>query len=379
MDNNWFTTYVIVWFMALWLSLGSASLVKRAGSTSKYGLSVTIDRFTLTVKLTPAEVRRRLAATINPFTSANSAPYSEQWITSDSFMIDRFAKSRLLYTHGEIWPHPEGALINVTLRTSALVLVLLPFLVVNPLAISSLVFLILSLGFSLLLGGHYYHRCLTETRRAKTFLTNLLDLTGSDETPAAKPDILYQEPILYNGHSELEKDRDRLTLTYGRRPSGSTVVLVVAIMWAGVMLALIFGVVREVQAGRLGIFLVSLLVMLCGSPVLFYYGLADWLNRRVVTLTRQSISVRDQPLPFFRNITIPTVELKQLYPKRVVVFATKYGRKEIAVTYELRVILKNNKHITLLSEFSSPEEVIYTKQQIEAWLRLNNCIFEESL
>jgi hypothetical protein len=55
----------------------------------------------------------------------------------------------------------------------------------------------------------------------------------------------------------------------------------------------------------------------------------------------------------------------------------KKGGGEVLVTYDLRAILKNNKHITLL-EFNSPEEVLYTKQQIEAWLRLNNYVLEAS-
>jgi hypothetical protein len=50
---------------------------------------------------------------------------------------------------------------------------------------------------------------------------------------------------------------------------------------------------------------------------------------------------------------------------------------EMVVTYELRAILKNNKHITLF-EFKSPEELLYTKQQIEAWLRMNGYVLEAS-
>jgi hypothetical protein len=35
-------------------------------------------------------------------------------------------------------------------------------------------------------------------------------------------------------------------------------------------------------------------------------------------------------------------------------------------------------HITLF-EFKSPEEALYTKQYIEAWLRLNGYVLEEAL
>ena len=125
-----------------------------------------------------------------------------------------------------------------------------------------------------------------------------------------------------------------------------------------------------------GILLLFVVLPLYGSLVLLYYTLASWFNRMVITLTRQTLSVRYRPLPVYGNITLPTAELRQLYPKRVVVAVYKGGNEAI-VTYELRAILKNNQHIKLF-EFDSPKEVLYIKQQIEAWLRLNGYVLEAS-
>src|SRR5687768_10448015 len=113
LDDNWFI-YVSICFSALGVLGLIAFFLLSTGSASKYWLSLIVDRFTLQVTLTPSEVQRRLAATINPFTPENSEPYTEQWITTEAFQLDRFAQSRLVSAQGEIWPHPEGALISVT-------------------------------------------------------------------------------------------------------------------------------------------------------------------------------------------------------------------------------------------------------------------------
>jgi hypothetical protein len=375
---NWFTAYIFIWFFALYLSRLSTLLLKRASSTSKYWLSIIVDRVTLTVKLTPPEAQRRLAATINPFIRENSAPYAEQWVTTEAFEIDRFARSRFLYTHGEIWSHPEGSLITVTWKIPGLSLSLLAFVAINPLAISSPTYLALSLGLSLLVGIGYYYLCLAEARRAKTFLTNLLNATGSDEALLTKPDIRDQEPILYDDHGdhvELEKSKDGLIFTYSSRLSGFISFLVFIVIGVDGVIFFIAGQVLT-DGGHQWILLIILLAPFCGSLVLLYYAIASWLNRTVVTLTRQTLSVRYQPLPTYGNITLPTAELRQLYPKRVIVLFNRGGGESV-VTYELRAILKNNKHLTLF-EFNSPEQVLSTKQQIEAWLRLNNYVLEAS-
>jgi hypothetical protein len=254
---------------------------------------------------------------------------------------------------------------------------------VYPCGLSSPTFLALSLGLSLLIGVGYYYLCLVEIRRAKTFLTNLLNATGSDEMPIPQPSVGYQEPIVFADHAELEKYKDGLILTSSRMWSGCFVILILAIGWTVIMVLLSFSLVREVRTPVLVpgsslwfLLIIFFLAMLCAGLVLLYYALAVWLNRTVVTLTPQTLSVRYRPLPVYRNLTLPTAELRQLYPKRVVHLVNR-NRGEVLVTYDLRAVLKNNKHITLL-EFNSTEEVLYTKQQIEAWLRLNNYVLEAS-
>lgn len=235
-------------------------------------------------------------------------------------------------------------------------------------------YLALFLGLSLLLGIGYYYLCLVEARRAKSFLTNLLHAPGSDEAPLTQPDVKGQEPLLYDDQAELEKSKDGLILTYSSRLTGFTLFLVITIIPADAVLIFLASMV--VAGGGSPWILLIIFLVLCGSLVLLYYALADWFNRTVITLTRQKLSVRYQPLPVYGNITLPTAELRQLYPKRVVLLVNKAGG-EAVVTYELRAILKNNKHITLF-EFNSPEEVLYTQQQIEAWLRRNGYVLEAS-
>jgi hypothetical protein len=382
MGDTSFITYLNICLFALGILGFLAFFLMSTGSSSKYWLSLSSDRFTVKVKLTPPEVQRRLAATINPFTPESSGPYIEQWVTTDAFQIDRFAKSWFLSAHGEIWPHPEGALIRVTLRASGLVLVLLSFLfVVNPRPIASPTSLTLLIGLMLVLGAGYYYYCLVSIRRAKTFLMDLLNSTESDELPAAKPGAAYHEPILFDDHAELDQYKNGLVLTSARMSSDCYIIMLIGGIWAVIMLLLTITVVREVRAPVLVagsplwfLLMIFYLAMLGGGLVLLYYALAVWLNRTVLTITRQWLSVRYRPLPVYSDVSVPTAELRQLYLKRVVVLSNK-GGGEVVVTYELRAILKNNKHITLF-EFKSPEELLYTKQQIEAWLRLNNIVLE---
>jgi hypothetical protein len=374
-ENNWFT-YVHNCFSTLGVLGLIAFLLFSRGPTSKYWLSFIIDRFTLQVSLTPTQVQRRLVATIHPFTPEGSAPYAEQWVTTAAFQIDRLAKSRLISTHGEIWPHPEGALISITLRASVVWLpLLLFFLIFNPFAFCSPTSLALSGGLMLLLGIGYYYLCLAEARRAKSFLSNLLHAPGSDEVSLTLPDISDQEPLLYDDQVELEKSKDGLVLTYSSRLTGFNIFLLISIILIDGFLIFLARVI--VAAGsNPGILLLFVVLPLYGSLVLLYYTLASWLNRMVITLTRQTLSVRYRPLPVYKSLTLPTAELRQLYPKRVIVMFYK-GGSEAIVTYELRAILKNNQHIKLF-EFDSPKEVLYVKQQIEAWLRLNGYVLEAS-
>jgi hypothetical protein len=71
---NWFA-YISICFSALGVLGLIAFLFLSMGSGSKYWLSLIVDHSTLKVTLTPPEVQRRLAVTINPFTPESSDPY----------------------------------------------------------------------------------------------------------------------------------------------------------------------------------------------------------------------------------------------------------------------------------------------------------------
>lgn len=97
---------------------------------------------------------------------------------------------------------------------------------------------------------------------------------------------------------------------------------------------------------------------------LTYYTLAGFFNRSKLLVNQGVFSVRHDPLPWWGELNVPISEIDQLYCKE------KHSSKNNSSTYQLSVILKDERKKDLLSNLDSPEIGFYIEGQIENWLHI---------
>lgn len=162
---------------------------------------------------------------------------------------------------------------------------------------------------------------------------------------------------------QVEQDGSRLRITV-RRPElyyCRTIALAFSIAWflmigagwvfllADALNALGAWEVLGALAGGLGL-------------LLFYGFLVGILNRKVVIATPNRLKVRQQPLPWVGTRTVAKDRMNQVFVK------SRWHRTRHRIryrSYQLRVVLRNNREIVLLRRLGSLQEALYIEQAIE--------------
>ena len=99
-----------------------------------------------------------------------------------------------------------------------------------------------------------------------------------------------------------------------------------------------------------------------------YSTLAGFLNRTTLEVTRDEITVWFEPLPWMGEKTIKTGDVKQLFCKEKI----SRGKNSDTYSYELFVVTKSDRQVSLLSNLESPDIALFFEQQIETWLRIED-------
>lgn len=133
--------------------------------------------------------------------------------------------------------------------------------------------------------------------------------------------------------------------------------LFIGIIWYGAIL-FIFGVDL--------FFFLAVIFSFFPSLIITYWVFAGFFNSSIVEVTRQEISVRHSPLPWFGNKAIPTINVVQLFCEEIVK-TTKAG---VSRTYTLNAITRDGQKTSLLSGLESPDIGLFIEQQIESWLHI---------
>lgn len=94
-----------------------------------------------------------------------------------------------------------------------------------------------------------------------------------------------------------------------------------------------------------------------------YCVVCSLVNRTVVTVAGNGLTVRHGPLPLRRGLQLVRREMFQF-------FCYEDGRSR---RYELRALLKDGSVRPVLSHLATPEEAIFLEQQIEKQLRIQDC------
>lgn len=101
---------------------------------------------------------------------------------------------------------------------------------------------------------------------------------------------------------------------------------------------------------------------------LTYSTLCGFLNRTVLEVTRDEVSIWFEPLPWLGEKTIKTADLKQLYCKEKV----SSGKNGNSYTYQLMAVTQDNKEVKLLENLDSADIALFFEQQVETWLKIRD-------
>lgn len=111
--------------------------------------------------------------------------------------------------------------------------------------------------------------------------------------------------------------------------------------------------------------------MLLGFGVVYAYRTAaDWLNRTLVTVSREKLSIRHGPLPLRGNMIIAVSGIQHLQLKQSI-WARRAGRGRPPVhTHEVHAVLSDGRSKKLVGGFDTPVQALQFKQAIENYLAL---------
>lgn len=163
--------------------------------------------------------------------------------------------------------------------------------------------------------------------------------------------------------ADVSVEGDGETIRIERRwySSGTVGLVIFCVLWDGFLGFWYWNALRTHADAEM--FLGPILHVAIGI-VLTYFALTGFLNRTVVTVTRDRLSVRHGPLPWWGNRTLSTREIRQLFTKKGNV------EKNGASTYNLFCTTLDGKSTKLLSGLVSSETALFIEQQIESWLNL---------
>ncbi|HMQ60322.1 MAG TPA: hypothetical protein PKE06_06625 [Flavilitoribacter sp.] len=104
---------------------------------------------------------------------------------------------------------------------------------------------------------------------------------------------------------------------------------------------------------------------------LLYYVIATFVNKTYIQVSRRQVSIVHTPLklPFYKDKSIFSNELDQLYVQRYVASTTN-GQPNHAFALQAR--LKNGREIRLIKGLKHPDQAAYLEQQIEKFLTIED-------
>ena len=101
---------------------------------------------------------------------------------------------------------------------------------------------------------------------------------------------------------------------------------------------------------------------------LTYTVLANYLNRTLITVDRENVTVKIGPLPWPGNQHIRSSDITQLYSKSVLT----RNRNSSSEHFEVHAVLKNRTHLCLAKTLEEMEQAFYIEQKIEDFLKIED-------
>ncbi len=141
------------------------------------------------------------------------------------------------------------------------------------------------------------------------------------------------------------------------------------IVWDGFLIFLYVTRIRSLLSGDLGaieILLFSFFHLVAGI-VLTYYTLAGYLNKTIIDVDFDSLTIKNGPLPSPGNKIIPSRTLRQLYVK-----VDGYYHSRDVMTYGVHAIMDDQRDIELVGWLDAREQALYIEQEIEKALHIED-------
>ncbi len=114
---------------------------------------------------------------------------------------------------------------------------------------------------------------------------------------------------------------------------------------------------------------IPVIILIALALYIFYYSLARVLNKTIIHVTKERISVKHGPLPLKKNLELKKDDVTQLY----VTQQRGVNRYYLLVaTFQVNVILKNQSAITLVKGLESIPQARFIENKIEDYLDITD-------
>lgn len=183
--------------------------------------------------------------------------------------------------------------------------------------------------------------------------------------PASKPPRLIRSKIPLPKRFRVDDGEHITRITWWWFEPPCLLLLLFCIVWDGLLL---YGY-GDVWAGKAPlIVLIMLVVHTAGAVGVTYTTLAYLVNRTRIEASREQLTIRHGPVPWFGNKRVPGHQLSQLYGKEIAL-KTEEGRK---FHYDLMARDRDGQEIELLSGLDEKDHVLYLEQELERRLGIED-------
>jgi hypothetical protein len=108
--------------------------------------------------------------------------------------------------------------------------------------------------------------------------------------------------------------------------------------------------------------------------LLVYATLAGFLNRTVIKVTSESLTIRHGPVPWWGNRSLPIDRLERLYCKKDTADSEDAGE----CTYCVNALTNRGDKVDLVEDLHDLAEALFIKHEIERWLKIDDGGVRES-
>ncbi len=102
--------------------------------------------------------------------------------------------------------------------------------------------------------------------------------------------------------------------------------------------------------------------------LLVYATLAGLLNRTVIKVTSEFLTVWHGPVPWWGNRRLRVDELDRLYCDK----DTTSGKDRGSRFFSVNALTKGASKVDLVTDLDNPTEALFIKQELERWLKIDD-------